>query len=432
MFAVRRAVARRSILLTAVAPALLLPLLASNGRRAADEPFEGRVPTAAELAPSIEAAFPDQSHAPGTAASLVFFNSAAGVSVRFFQVGREQTSTVATDQLQGVPVTESAWIGTVHPGRAFTVRIGRWPSGVYFARMQSSDGRVGFAPFVLRPRRLGEHRVAVVMPTLTWQAYNLRDDDGDGIGDTWYADWHRHTAGLGRPFLDRGAPPHFHTYDLPFLQWLAANHHEADYLADADLDNVRDGSILAGAYDLIIFPGHHEYVTSREYDAVRRFRDLGGNIAFLSANNFFRRVDVHANRMTLIGQWRRLGRPEAALIGVQYRANDEGRLRAPWTVRRAEAAPWLFAGTGLADGKPLGKRAGIEIDETTSSSPHGVRILADVRNLLGPGLTAQMTYYRTAHGAKVFAAGAFTLAGSARQATVSKILDNLWTYLSRP
>ena len=35
--------------------------------------------------------------------------------------------------------------------------------------------------------RLGEHRVAVVMPTLTWQAYNLRDVDGDGKGDSWYA-----------------------------------------------------------------------------------------------------------------------------------------------------------------------------------------------------------------------------------------------------
>src|SRR5205807_9048255 len=120
--------------------ALLLPLLNSGGRRAAEAPFEGRAPTAAELAPSIEAAFPDQSYAAGTAASLVFFNSAAGVSVRIFQVGREPTSIVETDELQGVPVNESAWVGTVHPSRAFRVRIGSWPSGVYFARMQSSDG----------------------------------------------------------------------------------------------------------------------------------------------------------------------------------------------------------------------------------------------------------------------------------------------------
>ena len=48
---------------------------------------------------------------------------------------------------------------------------------------------------------------------------------------------------------------------------------------------------LASAYDLIVFPGHHEYVTTREYDLVEGYRDLGGNLMFLSANNFFWRVD---------------------------------------------------------------------------------------------------------------------------------------------
>ena len=59
------------------------------------------------------------------------------------------------------------------------------------------------------PHRLGEHRVAVVLPTLTWQAYNLRDDDGDGTGDTWYATLPRPHRRLARPFLDRGVPSHF-------------------------------------------------------------------------------------------------------------------------------------------------------------------------------------------------------------------------------
>ena len=27
-----------------------------------------------------------------------------------------------------------------------------------------------------------------MLPTLTWQAYNLRDGDGDGKGDSWYAE----------------------------------------------------------------------------------------------------------------------------------------------------------------------------------------------------------------------------------------------------
>ena len=42
----------------------------------------------------------------------------------------------------------------------------------------------------------------------------------------------------------------------------------------------------------MVFPGHHEYVTRREYDAVEGFRDRGGDLIFLSANNFFWRVDI--------------------------------------------------------------------------------------------------------------------------------------------
>ena len=49
-------------------------------------------------------------------------------------------------------------------------------------RLTAPGGRVGYAPFVLRPRRLGASRVAVVLPTNTWQAYNFRDVGGNGVG----------------------------------------------------------------------------------------------------------------------------------------------------------------------------------------------------------------------------------------------------------
>ena len=100
-------------------------------------------------------------------------------------------------------------------------------------------------------------------------------------------------------------------------------------------------------------------------------------------------------------------------------------------MRHVEAAPWLFAGTGLADGMPLGT-AGIEIDETAPSSPKGVKVLADIRNLFGPGFTAQMTYYETPAGAKVFAAGALDFGGSATFWPVKRMLENLWVRLSAP
>ena len=425
-----RGAARRTFLSLAalLLSALMFSLTDQSASPIDPEQFVGRAPTTVELEASVQAAFPRQSYAPGTAAKLMFFNSAAGVTVQILHAGPEGHPTRDHDLMNGIPVTKPASIGTVRAGRAFTIRVGNWPSGLYVARLHASDGRLGFAPFVLRPRRLGEHPIAVVLPTLTWQAYNLRDDNGDGKGDSWYADWSHKTANLGRPFLSRGVPFGFRAYDLPFLHWLAWHDHPVDVLSDADLIGTASGDALRRAYRLVVFPGHHEYVTGHEYDVVERYRDLGGNLMFLSANDFFRRVDIHGSQMHLVGLWRDLGRPEAALIGVQYIANDSGEHRGPWIVEHAESLPWLFAGSGLADRGTFAS-GGIEIDHTAAASPRDVKVLAEIPNLFRRGLTAQMTYYRGARGAQVFAAGAFTLAGSVLQPNVGRMIDNLWQRL---
>ena len=73
---------------------------------------------------------------------------------------------------------------------------------------------------------------------------------------------------------------------------------------------------------------------------------------------------------------------------------------------------------------------GIEIDHTSAASPRGTRVFAEIPNLLGPGMTAQMTYYETRKGAKVFATGAFTLGGAALWPAASRVLENLWARLA--
>ena len=393
-----------------------------------DEEHEGRAPTAIELVPSVEAAFRRESYTPGETATLVVRPEAKPVRLQLLRVGPERAVTRGNNEMQGVPVTEER---SVDSG-VVRLTVGDWPSGLYFARLEAIDGRVGFAPFVVRPRELGASRVAVVLPTLTWQAYNLRDDDGDGKPDSWYGDWKRDKMRLGRPFLNRGVPYHFRRYDLPFLHWLARSGRDVDVLTDEDLDELADGAELAVAYDLIVFPGHHEYVTTNEYDAVERYRDLGGNLAFLSANNFFWQVVKRGDVVTKTRQWRDLGRPEAALLGVQYRGNDSGEKRGSWLVRDVPAVDWLFAGTGIRPGSRFGEDWGIEIDRTSGDSPKGVQVIAEIPDLFGPGFTAQMTYYETKGGAKVFAAGAFTLAGQALEPGVPRVLANLWAKLARP
>jgi N,N-dimethylformamidase beta subunit-like protein len=385
----------------------------------------GHVPDSKK--PKVTAYFTRESYRPGDRAQLIVAD-ASHHHLQILRAGGESASTIPNDVMLGTPVTQR----TATHGRTLSIRMGKWPSGVYFARLTAPGSRVGYAPFVLAPRRLGEHRVAVVMPTQTWQAYNFRDDNGDGHPDTWYAGWKTHTARLIRPFLNRGVPPHWKQYDAPFVRWLTQTHRNVDYLSDADLRAVRSGDALADAYTLIVFSGHHEYVTSHEYDVVTRYRDLGGNLAFLAANNFFWKITIKNNVMTRVAQWRDLGRPEAALIGVQYRGNDRGGHRGAWIVGGgASATPWLFDRMDVATGDGVG-RGGIEIDATSSASPKNVHVLAEIPDLYGPGFTAQMTYYETAAGAKVFAAGAFTLAGSVSEPEMGHLMNNLWDRLTIP
>jgi hypothetical protein len=407
---------------------LFLALLAVPGAA----PFTIDVETAEGLAPrpvwentpGVAATFEHASYAPGDKATLVLWRAERGLRVRVFRVGPEHARTVGNVTMEGAPVTPALELGPRAAHRPIPLSVGDWPSGLYFARLTAPDGRVGFAPFVVRPRALGEHRVLVVLPTYTWQAYNFRDDDGDGRGDTWYAGWKQDWAPLDRPFLARGVPPHFRQYDLAFLHWLAQTGRDVDFFSDDDLARAPSARSLADAYDLVVFPGHHEYVTTREYDLVEGYRDLGGNLAFLAANDFFWRIVIRHRVMTRTAQWRDLGRPEAALVGVQFIGTDEGHHRGPWQVR---ADSPLFHDVPRSFGS-----GGIEIDHTSADSPPGIHVLAEIPHLFGDRFTAQMTEYETPAGAKVFAAGAFTLAGSATHGDVAALLANLWQRLSTP
>jgi hypothetical protein len=431
--ALREIIQRVGLVASAAAVLAATGLLAAGAK--SDTARDGRDGSALRVRPArpaVEAYFMRESYGPGTTATLIVDRRLPAVNVQVFRTGDAPTEEKRRDEMRGVPVT-SAWmvrLGDHAVDRRVRVPIGDWPSGVYYAELRA-PGRVGYAPFVVAPRRLGEHRVAVVMPTNTWFAYNRRDADGDGEGDTWYENWSLESVDTTRPFLERGVPPNFGRYDLPFLRWLHLRGKQVDYLSQRELETVAGGDLLAGAYDLIVFPGHHEYVTEREYDVIERYRNLGGNLMFLSANNFFWKVVKRGDSMSRKKQWqwRDLGRPEASLIGVQYIANDRGQHRAPFRVRAARANEWLLAGTGLGPGSAFGS-FGIEIDHTAPSSPPGIEVVAEIPDLFAPGKTAQMTYYETPRGARVFAAGAFTLAGQALYEPVSTILENLWTRLA--
>ncbi len=382
----------------------------------------------------VEAAFLRRSYVAGEPMELRILADAPTLTLQFLHCGAETEGTDRNDELKGAPMGEPValdWSGKRSAPVTITIRSGEWPTGLYAVRLTTDDGRVGFAPFVIRPEMLGTQRQLVVLPTNTWQAYNFYDGDGDGWGDTWYAGGSP-PVDLERPYRDRGVPPRYKRYDLGYLKWLQWTGKTPDIVADDDLEAFASGDELRALYDLVVFPGHSEYVTAHAYDVVERYRDLGGRLIFLSANNFFWKVEKEGSTMRRIKLWRNDGRPEARLCGVQYRANDDGTRQGPFEVVATEAVPWLFEGTGLANGSTIGEMVGgygIEIDATTADSPPGTTVIAVIPNLFGPGLSAEMSYYETAAGARVFAAGVLDFGGSATFWPIRRMIDNLWRHM---
>jgi hypothetical protein len=399
------------------------------GRRGPEHPKLPQGPVVRVL--GLDAAFSKRSYLPGEQATLMLAADTAAVSLQVYRSGPESVPTYANDRLNGVAMADPVpvdWQANPDRPAPIPVPLGEWPSGVYYARIDA-PGLTGYAPFVVRPAAPSQ-RVAVVMPTNTWGAYNFYDADGDGYGDSWYVGWKTQRVDLTRPNLHRGVPYRFRSYDLAFVRWLAQTGKAVDFYSDDDLSLFPSGEALRAAYDLVVFPGHEEYVTKHAYDVIQAYRDLGGHLMFLSANNFFRWVERKGDTLRLVGLWREHGRPEAALLGVQYRASDRGSRQAPFVVTAEGAASWAFAGTGLGEGSAFG-RYGIEIDTRTAASPPGTQVLAQIPNALGvAGLTAEMTYYETDAGARVFSAGALNFGGQiSLWPEATKLLENVWERL---
>ena len=379
----------------------------------------------------VDVAFEQRAYTAGAQASASIATDARNVRVQFFgypgpaSPGELDPKTGASAM---TPAVTLDWRG--HRASPHVVDFSTsetWASGLYFLRVTTSDGRVGYAPVVLRPRRLGEHRVAVVLPTNTWQADNVRDANGDGWGDSWSADRSVRAVDLRRAYLDFGLPDRFGSGAGAVISWLSRTGKRVDYLSDDDLAAVASGDALRRAYDLVVFAGSEEYAGRHAYDVVRRFRDLGGRLMFLSAANFHWRAERKASTLRRIGPWRQLGQPEAALAGVQVTASGRGGGKA-YVVQGASAAPWVFAGTGLSDGSTFG-RFGTEIDATTRQSPPGTVVLARIPRAIGRR-SAEMTYYRTSAGAEVFATGVLDFASALAQPAVAQLLENVWARLA--
>ena len=176
-----------------------------------------------------------------------------------------------------------------------------------------------------KPRTLGSHRVAVVLATQTWQAYNFADANGDGWGDSWYVSGATHVRrpDAAVPRLRASAPLQRLGSHVPHL--VAADGKQVDFLSDQDIDALASGDELAHDYDLVVFPGHEEYVTAAR---ARRDHALPQPRRQPRVPRGEQHVLGRADRPAADdegGAMARHGRPEAALTGGAVRRLESRR-----------------------------------------------------------------------------------------------------------
>jgi hypothetical protein len=229
-----------------------------------------------------------------------------------------------------------------------------WPSGYYDIRLEAEGEHEAHAFVVVKaPRRARRARIAFVLSTNTWHAYNYWGgasayahveslmarraslaeamENAIGVLSTQRpfpplllaapADMPRLVNLRPRAFEERpwaGADPAWsrahrqspydgsagflNKWEHAFARWLEGEGLAADYLTDHDLD--ADPTALEG-YEVLLLVGHSEYWSGPQRAVIDEFVERGGRLACFSGNTAFWKVRWEAGGERLIcHKWR--------------------------------------------------------------------------------------------------------------------------------
>ena len=306
-----------------------------------------------------------------------------------------------------------------------------WKTGAYVAVLTTVDGYRSHVPFTVRDIDARPSDLLLLLPDVTWQAYNLYPEDGR-TGASLYHAWDDQGTLLGedaaattvsfdRPYAGAGLPLHIgHAYD--FVRF--AERYGYD-LAYADARDLHAGRVDPARHRGLVFPGHDEYWSVPMRRAAEAAREAGTSLVFLSANTMYWQVDLAPSpsgepdrllscrkrrgdtRTTAL--WRDRGEPEQLLLGVQY----AGRVPRPYPLVVRNADHWLWEATGAAEGDELPGLVAGEADHYFPRVPlpeSTERILlahSPYETADGRRCHQETSLYRAPSGAYVFASGTF-------------------------
>jgi hypothetical protein len=422
------------------------------------------------------------SYLPGDTLQLAVSTTAPAYEVTIWRVSGSAPASSPFEQveaarsqpglLQGAPIVDPVTrIVAARWDYTFSFAIPpSWRSGVYLARLSSTEGVQSYVPFVIRSASV--HRILVVSNALNWQAYNTWG--GSSLYETRVGE---PLPGLGRalgvsfdrPYVDDGGAGQLFFLELPLIAWLERQGLDVAYTTDYDLSLAPDAQPLP---KVIVFNGHGEYWGVPLYAwldrHVNEVGDLG--LAMLAGDSgywpvsFFHEApggprdflgykngpvpasllpagatapptgslepgesaqpsgepDVEERAQVVLGSFPPTGPYIGSfagepLFGVRY--GGVTTVLGRYSLQAAGADPRLFDATGLAPGDSLGFIAGGEVDKVYPFlewwGPLGGRydhLFAEAAEIPGRGTwrwTADAVWRELPQGGRVFSAGTF-------------------------
>lgn len=319
------------------------------------------------------------------------------VTVEIYRMGWYQgrgARLMWSDQIDGTaqaPPTIDPVSGTIRAPWAPSVTIpvpADWVSGIYLAKLTTSDGVGAYAKFVVRD----DARVAdflVQTPEFTEHAYcNWPNRNGLGkslydfnsLGDDTIVEGPRASVvSFDRPFPDHGAG-NFLRWNVYMVSWLERQGYDLSYATNLDTHRFPD---RLAAHRAVLSIGHDEYWTDTMYGAAENARDQGTHLAFFGANDVYWQVrlepdnerpdrllvcykrddvDPEPREALKTVRFRSVGRPEQALVGIMYDTFGPTRPEAHRPIVYENTATWPYEGTGATDGARGPAIVGYEVD----------------------------------------------------------------------
>ncbi len=283
-----------------------------------------------------------------------------------------------------------------------------WTSGVYLGRLttlvdpEKEPYWQSYVVFIVRDNRPAQ--VLFQCSDNTWQAYNRwpsnfsvythpKGNEGpwaDVSFDRPYAREAQYTGIVNDP-LTVGAGE-FIPFEFPLAYWLEQHGYDVSYCANSDMQSPEHG-LKCKAW---ISVGHDEYWDIRQYESVKKMRDEGVSLLFLSGNTicwvtpFRASSDGRANRIMFRGgpygaendyalyrlkhngPFPEHGPDEGLLLGARNVNPVNGG--GDWVIDKPDH--WMFAGTGVKRGDRIPGLIGWEYHGQPATTIPGLEIVA--------------------------------------------------------